>query len=325
MRSKLFLLLSLLGFSNCAPLEAQQMCSCPCPSPSVLPSPSASAIPSPSASPLPSPSPAPSPASGCNGPRASGKPGPNNTGPCDSTLLKPSGSIVASTPNQVIQNVAITGTVTIKAHGVIMKNFTLNANGADYGINVIGATSDSTGVSLIASNGEITNAMQAGIFGQGWTGQNLNVHNMGADATKGGWNTTLTNSWIHQIGSSPGAHADGFQVVNGQNILVQGNNFDIPSQTKIGNVTYNINSCIFMNINPSTATIANVVIQNNTLIGGNYEIYSSGPSNVSVINNIFGLINASDRSIGSQYGNIYNGTKTVKVWSGNKDVNAKPV
>lgn len=323
MRSKLFLALSLLGFSNCASVEAQQMCQCPCPS--VSPSPSPSLAPSPSPSPSIIPSPTPAPANGCNGPRAAGKPGPNNTGPCNASILKPSGSITASTANQIIENVAIKGTVTIKAHNVILRNFTIDAQGSDYGINVVGGTSDLSGVSATIQDGEIKNANQAAIFGQDWTSKNLHVHEMGSDAFKGGWNTQLIASWIHNIGSAPLAHADGFQSVNGQNVVISGNFFNTPSRTNVGSTAYKVNSCIFMNIDPSKATIANVMISNNWLIGGNFALFSSGPTNVSVLNNIFGLVNGNDLSVGEQFGFVYGGTKTLKVWSGNKDVNGKPI
>ena len=208
------------------------------------------------------------------------KPGPTNTGPTNAAILKPMGGITITTPNTVLQDVSVTGTIFIKAANVTIKNFKIDADGGNYGIQVISGN-------VIAQDGEITNAMGGAVFGNNWTAIRLNVHDLGSDAFDGGGNNTLQDSWIHHIGMSPGAHADGIQLNNGDHIVIRGNNFDLPWWDQVGNQVYRTNSCIFLNgyvYNYLDGTI----IDGNWLNGGNYSVYALGQTNTSLTNNVFG-------------------------------------
>lgn len=229
------------------------------------------------------------------------EPNATNTGPTNASILVPSGSITVTVAGTVIQNVSVTGTIVIKAANVTIKNFKIDAAGGTYGVQVL------SGGSVTLEDGEIINAMGGGVFGNNWTALRLNIHEMGSDATDGGGNNTLEDCWIHDIGMSPGAHADGIQLNNGDNIVIEGNNFDLPWWSQVGSQVYRANSCIFMN-GYVYNYLDGTVISGNWLDGGNYSIYALGQTNTVVSNNIFGE--------DYQYGFI---DGTVATWTGNTD------
>jgi hypothetical protein len=233
------------------------------------------------------------------------EPGPTNTGPTV-TALQPMGGMTITTAGTVLDGVSITGTVVIKAANVTIKNFRINANGNTYGVQVVSGN-------VILEDGEITNAMGGAVFGNNWTALRLNVHQMGSDAFDGGGNNTLQDCWIHDIGMSPGAHADGIQLNNGDHIVIAGNNFDLPWWNQIGSQVYRVNSCIFMN-GYVYNYLDGTVIDHNWLNGGNYSIYALGQTNTVVTNNIFGQ--------DYQYGYV---DGSVSVWANNVDSSGKSV
>src|SRR6202012_5224933 len=101
----------------------------------------------------------------------------------------------------------------------------IDANGGAYGVEVVtpsGTASSTSGPSVTVSHCEIVNATAGGVFGSNWTVDRCQIHEMGSDATDGAWNTTLTNSWIYNIGKSAGSHADGYQNAGGQNVVIEG-------------------------------------------------------------------------------------------------------
>lgn len=233
------------------------------------------------------------------------EPGPTNTGPTV-TALQPMAGMTITTAGTVLDGVSITGTIVIKASNVTIKNFRINANGNTYGVQVVSGN-------VTLQDGEITNAMGGAVFGNNWTALRLNVHQMGSDAFDGGGNNTLQDCWIHDIGMSPGAHADGIQLNNGDHIVIEGNNFDLPWWNQIGSQVYRVNSCIFMN-GYVYNYLDGTVIDHNWLNGGNYSIYALGQTNTVVTNNIFGQ--------DYQYGYV---DGSVSVWSNNVDLSGKSV
>lgn len=258
--------------------------------------------------PLVTPTPPPTPVSP---PAPAGQPSAALTGPTNrSVLTAHAGSITTTAAGQTIKNLAITGSVFVKHPGVTISNCTIDANNGTYGVEVItpsGTASSTTGPSVTITDTEITNAASGAIFGSNWTAQRVQIHEMGSDATDGAWNCKLLDSWIYNIGKSAGSHADGFQSVGGQNIVIMGNYFQLPWHSTANGTKYQCNSCIFLE--PSTNPIANVTIDGNWLDGGNYTIYAAGTSKVAVTNNKFGA--------SYQYGLVYEGQSTVAAWTGN--------
>jgi hypothetical protein len=217
----------------------------------------------------------------------SDRPGPSNTGPHGT--LQPSGGIVARQDGQIISNVDITGTISIKAANVTIRNFRLNANDAPYAIRIF------RDASVTLEDGEITHAAEAAVYGNDWTARRLNVHHMGSDGLKGGGNNRLEDCWIHHLGMTKGAHADGVQLDNGSHFVFRHNNFDLPWWDEQDKQIFRTNSVFF--INGWVGNIDDVLIEDNWLNGGNYTIYALKQTGVHVRNNRmgrdfqFGLIN----------------------------------
>lgn len=234
------------------------------------------------------------------------KPDATNTGPTNPGILVASGGMTITAANQVIQDVAVSGTIVIKAPGVVIKNFKINASGSNYGVQVVSGD-------VTLQDGEITNAMGAAVIGNNWVATRLHVHEMGSDAFNGGGHNTLEYCYIHNCGMSAGAHADGLQLNNGDTIIIRGNNIDMPYWSQIGSQVYRGNSCLFLN-GYVYNYLDGTVIDGNWFNGGNYSIYALTQTNTQVTNNIFG----SDW----QYG-LVNGK--VAVWTNNTDTDGNPV
>jgi hypothetical protein len=204
------------------------------------------------------------------------KPSALNTGP-RGARLKPMKGLTITTDGTVLKNVAIRGTIVIDAANVTIQNFRLNATGNNYGVQVI------NGGSVTLSNGEIFNAAGAAVIGNNWTALRLNVHTMASDAFDGGGNNTLEDCFIHNIGYAKGAHADGFQANNGDSIVIEGNNFNLPKSA----LPFRANSCIFLN-GYVYNYLDGTVITGNWFDGGNYSIYALEQTNTTVTHNVFG-------------------------------------
>ena len=198
------------------------------------------------------------------------KPGAHNTGPSSPELLTPSGSITITQDGAVIENVAVTGTISVEANDVTIRNFTVDGQMSTwYGINV-----DSAVTGLVIEDGELTGAVSSAVLGSNYTARRLHVHHVGADAFKSTWNVTIERSYVHHIGMNPGTHADGNQTREGGNILLRANNFELPSPSVVSGLDgFASNAC---SINQAKAgNIAGLVMEGNWLNGGNYTVYFS--------------------------------------------------
>lgn len=215
------------------------------------------------------------------------KPGPHNTGPSNPAILVPSGSIVASTDGQIIENVEVSGRITIAANNVTIRNFRVNGGGTSYGIH---AQFNYTGT--LIEDGEIFDVGSACIFGKGFTARRLNMHESKGDGMKARGDVLVEACWIHHLGTAPGAHADGDQTRVGDNLVFRGNNFDMPiPESPNGEQGYKSNANFI--IQDSLGTIDNLVIEENWLNGGNYTLFFTpnnpgGITNVLILNNRFG-------------------------------------
>ncbi|MDP6938105.1 MAG: LamG domain-containing protein [Planctomycetota bacterium] len=215
------------------------------------------------------------------------KPGPNNTGPSDESLLVPSGGMNITVDGTLIENVDISGSVKINANNVTIRNFRIDGGGGSlYGIQLMPGTSGT-----LIEDGEIIEISSAGIYGGGFTARRLNIHESGHDAIKSRSNSLVESCWLHHVGLTPGAHADGNQTRVGSNITFRGNFFDMPIDIG-GGYKSNSNS-----INQAElGDVTNLVMDGNWFNGGNYTVYFAAKgkygdykvTNCQLINNRFG-------------------------------------
>ncbi len=208
------------------------------------------------------------------------KPGPFNTGPYDTNILKPIGSMTITTDGAVIENIDLTGRIKIEANDVTIRNFRIDATGTSYGV-----LTNSGHSRLLLEDGEIMNMSSAAILGTGFTALRLNIHNSGGDGFKvqSGTNPTLVAySWIHHLGTNEGAHADGNQSRSGANITFLYNNCDMPITDPS---PYKSNACFMLQT--AEGPLDNLTIKNNWLNGGNYTLYCAG-TRLNITGNQFG-------------------------------------
>jgi hypothetical protein len=211
-------------------------------------------------------------------------PDATNTGVPAGTVLTPWGGGTITAAGTVISGRDITGTVTIAASGVIIKNSKIHISGGSYDVLV-------TNGSLTIQDSELYgNPTGSAIGFDNWTGIRLNIHNMPDDGVKLGSNVLLQDSYIHDFACEAGAHADGGQMQSGvTNLTVRHNTILSKSLTATGT-----NSALFIAPDQGPSTNGPVTITGNLMSGGNYTVYivdgNNGQyfvQNISLTNNRF--------------------------------------
>jgi len=185
-------------------------------------------------------------------------PGPGDTGVPAGTSLKASGAITVTTPNTVIDGLDVSGTVTIAASGVVIKNSKIHGSGT-YGV-----YTRSGDVTIYDS--EIY-GFENGIGSSRWSAYRVNIHGTYGDGVKLGSNVTLQDSWIHDLTPAAEAHADGGQMQSGvTNLVVRHNTIDLAS-------TKSANSALFIAPSLGPSSVGPVTIIDNWLDGGNFTVF----------------------------------------------------
>ena len=257
------------------------------------------ATPAPDPEPEPEPDPEPDPGGGDW--YGYTKPSANNTGNTTSLAqlrTVPSGTIDQSWLNannggsNVISKVRFNGRINVEADNITIRDFYLDANGADYGVyNYVFTGNPSQ--NLVLEDGVITNVKSSGVVVSNTLMRRIEIKESAGDAIKPFSNVTVEGSWYHHLGTGDGAHADGIQMVSGSNNTFVGNFCDMPVNEKGGpGSPYKSNSCFIIQTN--NGSISNIVMDKNWLSGGNYTVYVKDkgnghglPSGVSLRNNRF--------------------------------------
>ena len=202
------------------------------------------------------------------------KPGLDNTGYTGD--LTTSDFQYAKTDGMVIEGLDLTGPVYVKANNVTIRNCRIT--GGTYGVQ---ANFGKTG--LLIEDCEITQSKSAGIFGNDFTARRVYIHNTGADGIKPGNDWVVEYSYITDMGSIEGAHADGVQMVSGSNGTLRYNTFEMPANT-----TGFENSQVIL-LKTDSGAIDDITIDNNWINGGGYSVQVRGtPTDITITNNRFG-------------------------------------
>lgn len=229
--------------------------------------------PTPTPPPTPDPTPTPPPAATRPGPDGPGFP----VGVPAGTVLTPSGPLVVTVPNTVIEGRDIAGSVVIQAPGVVIRRSRIHGSGY-YGVQVLSGDVTITDCDI--------SGFENGIAFNNWTATRVDIHGVTGDGVKLGSNVTLQDSWIHGLTPGAGAHADGGQMQNGvRNLVVRRNSIDAQGG----------NAALFICPDLGPSTEGPVAITGNYLDGGGYTLFcvdgNNGQyfvGNIAITGNTFG-------------------------------------
>jgi hypothetical protein len=181
------------------------------------PTTSACAVPTPTPTPSPTPTPTPSPTPTPEPPPTGGQPGPSNTGDPDLTNNTVQAGLEVRTAGAVIENVDVPYVV-VHAPNVTIRNSYIG-HGCSICVN-----NNSTG--LVIEDTTIQGQDGTGVMFGEYTARRLEVTGT-ENGFNAGNNTTIVDSWIHDLDTSGDAHTDGIQNSNGaSNVLVRHNYID---------------------------------------------------------------------------------------------------
>ncbi len=235
-------------------------------------SPTTTARPAPTTTVAASAPPPPAPSSGDT-------PDESNTGVASSVQLTPSGSMTITEPGKVVQNLRITGTVTVEADNVTIRN-TLIENTGTYPIRATNGNKN-----LVVEDVEINGNGQGNVavYGGNYTLRRVDIHGTLDGPRIEGDNVLIEDSYIHHLHRVDGGHHDTIQIRQGSHVKIRGNNLQAynPDTNDPMNAAIQIGS---MN-GPSE----DVIVENNLMNGGNYTIGAGGASATYTFrNNVFG-------------------------------------
>jgi hypothetical protein len=226
-------------------------------------------------------------------------PNASNTG-ASGTLTRSDGDRTVSTDGAVLEDLEIHGSVLIKANDVTLRNVKIVNNGF-WPLRIQGSGAVIEDSTVIAGDDS-----QAAISGS-FTGRRLDLSGAG-DGIKMSGNSTLVDSYIHDLASFAGAHNDGIEATNAVNIRIVHNTIlNAESQT----------SALMLSEYGSKAD-TNVLIQGNLFAGGGYTIYGGAPDTAQgheVVDNVFSTRYFS-RS--GSYGPVFYWRSTGNTWSNNR-------
>ncbi len=235
------------------------------------PSPSVSSVsPSPSVSSTPSTSPSPTP-SQPEEPTPTDYPTVTNTGvPAGTTLVAHSGDMVITTANTVVDKRKISGSVDVRAPGVVIKNSeiagrVINDNTANHYVFSLenSTVGPATGCSTFT----------AGAIGtKNYTAKKVLLRGYVDGFRIAGGNVLIEDSYVKLCGNDPAYHSDGIQAygaAGGKNIVIRHNVID---QTGVNGEAQT--APIFVPNDGANQGNQNleVTVDNNVVAGGGYSI-----------------------------------------------------
>jgi hypothetical protein len=205
------------------------------------------------------------------------RPGPGSTGVPAGTHLTPSGSLTVTTDGAVIEDLDVTGSITVRADHVTIRRVRLTS-GDYYPIryfddgNVGLVVEDSE---IIGTSGDVTSA----IAFEHYTARRLDVHGS-ADGFKADADVLIEDCWIHDLSNGPEEHNDGVQSTGGKGVTIRHSSISGASNAAV-------------QAGDEGAATEDLTIECSWLSGGGYTLNIRGsgatvPRNTRVVDNRFG-------------------------------------
>jgi hypothetical protein len=211
-------------------------------------------------------------------PHSCGFPDATNTG-ADCSSLTPSGSITVTSDGAVVEGKDISGSITVQASNVTIRNDCVTSSDI-YPVHFVSGSNLTVEDTTITGTGDgCARAVEPA--GDGAVMNRLNVSGC-EDGIQMYSGDVLENSYIHDLAFTSSSHNDGVQQNGGSNDIVRHNTIFNP---------HNQTSCV--NFTTDFGGVSDITITGNLLNGGNYTVYSrSGgngdPTGVTVTGNHFG-------------------------------------
>lgn len=192
-------------------------------------------------------------------------PDESTTGVPEGTELESSESITVEKAGTVIDGMEITGTVTVKADDVVIRN-TRILNTGHFPVRVDG------GSNLLIEDSEIDGQGRgdaAVVFGN-YTLRRVHIHDVAEGPRVAGGDVTIEDSLIHKMVQKGDNHTDVVQVVSGSNIVIRGNALEAnnPASGLMGNAAFMFGE--------DDGAVTDCRVTGNYLSGGNYTINGGG-------------------------------------------------
>jgi Right handed beta helix region len=213
-------------------------------------------------------------------PHSCGFPDATNTG-ANCSQLTPSGSITVTTDGAVVKGKNISGSVTVQASNVTIRNDCVTSSDF-YPVHFVsGSNLTVEDTTITGTGGGCSRAVEPA--GNGAVMDRLNVSGCN-DGIQMYDHDVLENSYIHDLAFTSSSHNDGVQQNGGSDDVVKHNTIFNP---------HNQTSCV--NFNTDFGGVSDITITGNLLNGGNYTVYvrdggrgNGTPTGVSVTDNHFG-------------------------------------
>jgi hypothetical protein len=192
-------------------------------------------------------------------------PDETTTGVPDGIELEPSGSVRVTEDGAVVEGLEITGTVTVLADDVVIRN-TRILNTGEFAIRVDG------GNRLLVEDTEIDGQGIGGpaVVFSDYTLRRVDIHHVTEGPRIAGSNVTIEDSYIHHLVQKGDNHTDAIQAVSGRNLVLRGNRVEAqaPDTGGLGNAAFMFGE--------EDAELENCVVENNYFDGGNYTVNGGG-------------------------------------------------
>lgn len=197
---------------------------------------------------------------------AKAKPGVSNTGVKAGTRLTAyTGPLRITTDNVVIENAEINGCIVLKAKNLTIKNSRIRCATKSLSGRVINV---GDGASFYGEDIELDGmgVTEMGIGFSNWKLVRANIHSTN-DGARLGWNSTVEDSWIHDMARKGALHPDCLQTTGGQNITVRNNTLDVYNAAD-----KDLNNSAIMIGSETSGALKNMLIEGNYMNGGNYTL-----------------------------------------------------
>ncbi len=202
-------------------------------------------------------------------------PDEGSTGVPDGVELTPSDSLTITEDGTVIDGLHVTGTITVEADNVTIRNTLIQGGGGGYPIHVKRGADD-----VLIEQVELDNLNSTGIGilinGAGTTVRAADIHSAEDGIRIEADDVLIERSYMHDLHRQEGGHHDTIQIRSGDNVTIRGNNL----QPYVESEDDPMNAAIQIGSLAGDDQISNLRVIGNLMNGGNFTINGGGRGEV---------------------------------------------